>query len=156
MFLQQKSMPDAQALISIVKGSDLFAELSADEIKKLTPALRVKEFKDEDIVCHCPDATHDAFILTEGKAVAKLMVGDLLHVMELQGKGAIFNAPGLLQVRSRYGSASALGKVVLIAVDSKQIQTLISKSPHTGVAILKTACRLTVEQYEKQLQRLLK
>lgn len=155
MFLQQKSTPDAQSLTLRLRENRLFSELSEDQIKKLVPAFRVKQFKDEDIICHCPDATHDAFILLDGKVAVKLMLGDLQYVIELQGAGAVFNAPGLLHVHSPYSIATALGTAVLIALDSDQIHTIISKDAQIGSAIFKTASRLIVEQYEKQLEHLL-
>ena len=79
-----------------LRGFDLFESLSDSDFERLVPRFRVLEFRDEDIVCHCPDAFHDVFVVLEGKSSLSRKRGQDLYPLEVEGTGAVINAPRLV------------------------------------------------------------
>lgn len=83
-------------LVEAIEGEELFRAVPASKLKKLVPLMRVKEFEDEEIVCHCADAEHDAFVLLKGVAAATKNLHERQYVLQLKGKDAVFNADPLV------------------------------------------------------------
>lgn len=143
-------------LAQAVLGSGLFTGLPGRAIHLLTPALRVKKFADEEIVCHCPDAAHDAFVVLSGTVAVTRLIDDLDYVVDLSGRGAVFNVAQLLDVDMRHAGARAAGAVSLIAVDSAALRRLIDENREIGLALIRNLGRLLAAQMDRQLVHCLK
>ena len=136
----------------LVKGHNLFAELTEEEIERVMPALRLKKFHNREITCHCPDAHHDAFLVVEGTVALSLSTDDgLQHVLELAGFGTMFNVGGLLGFVEPHKSARALGTVRLLALDTEMLGHVLEDDKHIGYSVLKTLMGLHVAQCDRQL-----
>ena len=63
------------------------------------------------IVCHCSDASHDSFLLIDGVLAVTRKMGDDVHVVNLEGTGAVF-VVGPMMGLSQEGAAGlrALGR----------------------------------------------
>ena len=82
-------------LAEVIDQYDIFPGLTKEEIDKLVPTLRVKRFEAEEILCHCPDSDHDAFITLSGTVAITYQRDVEEYVLELTGFGsAIWRSPG--------------------------------------------------------------
>lgn len=127
----------------------LFAGLPWENIPELVPALRTKEFQDEEISCHCPDALHDGFLVLEGRVAITHRLRGLEHVLELAGFGTVFNLEGLLGIEESHRAARALGKIRLLVMDTELLKRQFGSHPEIGYPIIKNFAKLMVVQHDK-------
>lgn len=149
------SEEDRQALAKAISEQALFGDIPGDRIASLVPLMRVKEFTDEEIVCHCPDANHDAFALLSGVVAVTLGVGHLEHVLQLEHTGAVFNTGPLVGADATSEGARGLGTVKLVAMDNQGLRELSMADPELGIRLAWTVCRLVSEQHDRQIRHLL-
>ena len=72
-----------ERLLSTLNAHPLFRDIHRAQVRLLSRSLRVKEYQDEEIICHCSDACHDSFLLIDGVVAVTRKMGDDVHV----GKG---------------------------------------------------------------------
>lgn len=142
-------------LAEVIARYDLFSGLSQEKIPLLATALSVKTYQDEEVECRCPTASHDAFLVLEGKVAVTQAFGAVQHVLELAGFGVVFNAGGLVGLDSIGRGARALGKVKLIAIDTRKLGELANRDCEVGYTVLRNLTRLLVAQWDRQLAHLL-
>lgn len=150
-----RTSEDVVQLAEAIARYDLFAGLDEEKIPDLVPALSVKTFQDEEIECRCPTASHDAFLVLDGKVAITQAIGDVQHVLELAGFGVVFNAGGLVGLDSIGKGALALGKVKLIAIDTRKLGELADRDCEVGYTVVRNLTRLLVAQWDRQLDHLL-
>ena len=146
---------ELRLLQEVLRGSALFEGLTDDMIAELVPACRVKAFSQEDISCHCPDASHDAFILTEGVVAVTRKHPDDEHVLDLATQGAVFNVGALMGAAHDYAHSRALGQVQVVALDGVMLQALFHRDPYMGYVVTRTLGQLLSNQMGKLLDHLL-
>lgn len=142
-------------LAKALKQRGLFEGLSDGQLQRLVPILRIKEFQDEEIVCHCPDATHDAFLLLEGRVSLSRKRGDALYPLEIEEPGALVNEARLVGLADNYFGARALGRATLLTIDSRDFQARVREDPGAGVILLRNLYRLSLLQREGMIDHLL-
>lgn len=155
IFTKTKGQSERESLIAALRGNDLFGDLSENKIKKLVPAFRVKEFNGEQITCHCPDASHDSFVVVQGRVAVTRRKGEFEHTLELEDKGGIINVGLMTEGMSPYTGARALGQTTVLAIDTKKVASLAQEDPELGSILFKNVCSILSGQFEKQLDRLL-
>ena len=143
---------DLAALADAIDGQGLFRDVPASKLKKLVPLMRVKSFEDEEIVCNCEDADHDAFVLLSGGAAVTKNLQERQYVLQLKSKGALFNAGPLVGAEAAHRGARALGKVSLVAMDNDALRKLSAEDPELGYPIGWNLCRLSIDQHERQIE----
>ena len=153
--LQEVPSEDQQALISQISQYSLFEGVKYEELGSLVPALRVKNFENEDIVCHCPDATHDALILLSGVVAMTKKMGAALHVIRLERTGSVFNIGPLVGLMPEPTGAKALEGVVIIAIDTKMVRQMLDMQPTMGYVLARNMCRLSLLQADQMLEHFL-
>jgi CRP-like cAMP-binding protein len=146
---------DMQALGRAIDRHELLSGIPRGVARRLIPWLRIKEFDDEAIECHCPDATHDAFLMLEGRAAVTFKVGDDEHVLEVQGEGGLFNIGALVGVEQRHLGARALGKARVLAVDCTRLRVLMADDPHLTGPMLMHIVKYLVRPTEDQMAQAL-
>jgi CRP-like cAMP-binding protein len=111
--------------------------------------LRIKEFQDEEISCHCPDALHDGFLVLEGRVAITHQLRGLEHVLELGGFGTVFNLEGLVGIEKSHGAARALGRVRLLVMDTTLLMREFDSHPEVGYPLIKNFAKLLIVQHDK-------
>lgn len=156
-FFQRVASPgstDASTLVAALHTYPIFSGLSPETLTRLVPMFRVKEFSDEEIVCHCPDAKHDAFTVLDGKVALTYARGDDLHVVDLEGTGGVFNTAPLFDAPSNHLGARALNRVQVLAIDTEALKPALMKDAQSGYTIARNLGRLTLLQSDRLIQRL--
>ncbi len=153
--LQEVSSEDQQTLIPYISQYTLFEGVKDEELGSLVPALRVKNFESEDIVCHCSDATHDALILLRGVVAMTKKRGAALHVIRLDKTGSVFNFGPLVGLMPEPTGAKALEGVVIIAVDTRMVRQMLDMQPSMGYVLARDLCRLSLLQADHMLEHFL-
>lgn len=143
---------EGEVLAKVLRHHALFEDMDSTNLVALRPALRVKEFQDEEIVCHCPDATHDAFVLLEGVASVTRRQGDDVHVVDLSREGSVHNVGPLLGMEKEPGDVRALGKVRILAMDHQMLTEAFEREPQLGYQCVRLIARLVLEQVERELE----
>lgn len=131
----------------------MFGGAAPKKLDDLVPALRIKEFQDEPIECHCSDARHEAFIILEGKAAATRKLGPVEHIVDLVGFGAMFKMGGLVGHEDRFSGARALGPTKVIAIDTELMNRALAANGDLGYICMKNLGRLMMMSMERQLDR---
>lgn len=142
-------------LQAVLSTYPLFQDVEPGDLDHLIPACRFKELQDEEVVCHCPDASHDAFVLLKGSVSITRRRGEAIHNVLLQRPGAAFNLGPLLGLSPNGAGARALGKVELLALDSVMVTEMLQRNPHLGYRLIRNLGRLALDQCERQLERYL-
>ncbi|MBI2867727.1 MAG: Crp/Fnr family transcriptional regulator [Chloroflexi bacterium] len=151
-----KAMSPGEEEVVVALGEyPVFTGLPEDRIPTLAATMAVKTFKEEEIVCHCPDATHDAFVVLKGVVALSRHRGDEEHVLDLSDLGAVFNVAALVGDEKEAGTARALGAVELLHIDSHKLHDLMERDPALGYPLVRNLCRLLLAQFNRQLERLL-
>ncbi|MBI4298940.1 MAG: cyclic nucleotide-binding domain-containing protein [Chloroflexi bacterium] len=149
------AMEEAQNLEALLHGFPLFEHLEPGQLAKLIPAVRFKGFKDEEIVCHCPDAFHDAFVLFNGVVAVSRKKGEILHVLHLEKPGAVFNIGPLVGLGQEEAGVRALGNVEIVALDTQMLKPMLERDPKLGFALACNLSRLALNQLQRQIERYL-
>ena len=133
---------DLASLSRTVESHDLFQGLDLKDIERLVPACRVKVFENEEVGCHCGDAHHDAFLVTEG---------GLEHVVDLAGFSTALGLGGLLAFVQPHVSARPLGTAELLAIDTAMLNRIMERNTDIGFPVLRNlAKKLLVSQVDRQ------
>lgn len=149
----QAGSVDQGSLEFALKQYSLFEGLSPALLTKLSPVLQVKDFKDQEIVCHCPNAFHDAFLLLSGVVAVTRKIGDFLHTVQLEKTGAVFNVGPLVGSEKEQAGARALGSVQILAMDSSRLSQLLPGEAELGYKFIRNICRLALDQHQRQMER---
>lgn len=138
---------------ALLEGHTLAEGLSPKELGSLTPSVRFKAFQDEEIVCNCPDANHDAFVLLRGVVAITRKKDQLLYTVEMERPGAAFNLHPLLGLTPDRAGAKALGSVELLAFDSAILSKILENQPRLGYKLIRNVGRLALDQCERQMDK---
>lgn len=155
---KRKSEPSAEEqrlLLQHVRDIDILENLSQEQIRGLIPAFRFKVTRNEDVACHCPDATHDAFILLKGTVAVTRDHQEDRHVVDLATPGDVFNVGVLMGAKYDYVASRALAEVEVMALDTKMLVNIAKVDPQIGYKVLRSFGRLMSEQMARQLEHLL-
>ncbi|MBI4336216.1 MAG: Crp/Fnr family transcriptional regulator [Chloroflexi bacterium] len=144
---------EGQNLQHALKEYTLFRDVRHRQLAGLVPAFRVKGFQDEEIVCHCPDATHDAFVLLKGVVAVTRKKDDAVHVLQLERSGAVFNIGPLVGRDREEAGVRALGNVEVLAIDNALLLRKLERDTRLGYGITRSLCRLALEQCERLMER---
>lgn len=142
-------------MVTVLAPYGLFRRFEPRHLDRLVPSIRLKDFVDEEIVCHCPDANHNAFLLLEGIAAATKKRGDVIHIVQLQGKGTMFNEGPLAGLEHDLTGARALGRAKVLALDAGMLLRLFHDEPALGYPFALDLCRMSMEQADQQLKHYL-
>lgn len=142
-------------LLNIVRESGLLRELSGQQIRNLAPACRFETFNTGEITCHCPDASHDAFILVKGMVAVTRKHKEDEHVVELAMKGAVVNVCILMGSEFCYIGARAVGEAQVVALDSRMLLGIFDKDPRLGYLFMRSVGHMMSEQTAQHLDHLL-
>ena len=134
-----------------LEGCSVSRGLSPSQLETLSSYLRVKEFQNQEIVCHCPTAFHDAFILLGGAVSVTKRLGSDLHVLQLETTEAVFNISPLVGRAQDVAGVRALGKVYILAMDTARPQQLLSQDPDLGYVFIRNLTRSALSQCDRQL-----
>lgn len=148
------SEADWEKIASAMEQHDLFSGLPEKKLPSLIPACRIKEFQDEEIVCHCPDASHDAFLVLDGKAAIILSRNGLTYILELAGFGGVFNVEKLVDAANDDQGGRALGRVKLLAMDAAMLKKLFKVDPTVGYPFIRNLANLLMAQYQREISHL--
>ncbi len=136
-----------EKIASAMEQHDLFSGLPEKKLPSLIPACRIKEFQDEEIVCHCPDA----FLVLDGKAAITLGRNDLTYILELAGFGGVFNVENLVDAANDNQDARALGWVKLLVMDTAMLKKLFKVDPTVGYPFIRNLTSLLMSQCQRQI-----
>ena len=142
---------DLASLSRTVESHDLFQGLDLKDIERLVPARRVKVFENEEVGCHCGDAHHDAFLVTEGTVAVTYTEGGLEHAVDLAGFGTVVGLGGLLAFVQPHVSARALGTAELLAIDTAMLNRIMERNTDIGFPVLPNLAKLLVGHLARQL-----
>ena len=152
--LEQRLGPEEQLILeSLLEKYAIFDGLAPGWVGKLVPAFQIKEFRDEEIVCHCPDASHDAFVLLKGTVAVTRKKGEAIHVLQLEGLGPVFNIGPLIGLEKDPAGVRALGSVELLGIDSIMLNRVMHLEWEIGFKLLRNLCRLVMIQNGRILDR---
>jgi CRP-like cAMP-binding protein len=146
---------DIERLIESLTDRDAFAELTAEQLTALVPVIRIKDYRDSEIVCHCPDITHDVLVVLDGRVAVTREKDGMLHTLQIEGPDAVVNGPRLFGDPPPYTGSRALGQVTSLAIAAPELQKLMNDDPALGVAIASGLIRIMLRQHEAQLDSLL-
>lgn len=146
---------EEESLKVALQQHEPFQGLSPVELSRLIPAIRFKRFQDEEIVCRCPDASHDAFVLLKGVVALTRRKGDGVYVMQMEKSGAVFNIEALMGLSPEGAGVRALSGVEVLALDSAMVELMLEERPQLGYTFTRTLCRLALKQCHAQLDRYL-
>ncbi len=149
------SAQDVEALRQVLKSSQLFGSLEQEDMDSCVPYARVKTFEDEEITCECPDANHDAFVVINGAVALTFTIGSLTQTVNMIGLGTVFNTQHLLGLAQRYYGGRAVGRVVVIALDTAKLVALFESHTRLGYPVIKTLAALQLSQRDRELENFL-
>lgn len=149
---KEPALEEAKKLYDVLAGYSIFNGLDKTQLQNMVPALRHKKFQDEEIVCHCPDAWHDAFLLLKGTVAVTHRHGDFLFVVHMGKTGDIFNIGPLVGLKGESPGVKALGTVEILAIDNTKLQKKLGAEPKLGYWFILNICRLAINQYEQQIE----
>lgn len=152
---QHGPVSEAQTLEATLQQYQLFQGVDAAQLARLTPIIMLKQFRDEEIVCHCPDVFHDAFVLVKGTVGVTREKEGFRHTVQLEKTGAVFNVGPLVGRDPEQAGVRALGVVEILAMDNRMLRQLIESDEKLGFRFIRSICRLVMDQYERQIERLL-
>jgi signal-transduction protein with cAMP-binding, CBS, and nucleotidyltransferase domain len=141
-------------LVKVLRKHEMFWDVPEEALGNLSNACHVKTFRDEEIVCRCPDAHHDAFVVVSGVVGLTRRGESLEHVLDLAGPGTVFNIEGLVGMEPDRRAARAAGEVKLVALDAQRLSETFQHEPSVGYPVLRNLARLTVTQLYRQIDRL--
>ena len=141
------------ALRAVLESHTLFKGMDSGKLARLVPAVRFKQFDGDEIVCHCPDATHDGFLLLSGVVATTWKKAHLLYTVELEKPGTLFNLGPLFGRPRNPAGASALGNVEVLAFDSAMLLQHLHEDPEWGLELVRRLGAFAIDQCELRLSR---
>lgn len=131
--------PERDFLMEELRGLDLFAPLSDEQLRKMLFFVKTVEFEDGETVFEKGDPG-DLFYLIHRGEVEILEPGFFgATVLARLGTGDFFGELALMLSQPRSAGARCVGGTECFALDRADLETLMERSPDIAAAIKKTA-----------------
>lgn len=146
--------------VKFLKGTDLFCDLSEEELSSLISELTVVEFEPDDVIFSEGDAADAAYLVIDGRVeLVKALADDVEKTVYVAESGAFFGEMGMLEREMRSASAVAREPVHLIRLGDDLFRRILDKDPLVAVKILKRIAgllshrlRITTELYSSAVK----
>src|SRR5688500_4134494 len=125
-------------------SSKLFAQLPAEQVKRLTAASRELRFGPGEVIFKEGDPGDGLYVVLSGRVqISATIAGGERHVFSTVGAGDVFGEMAVLDSlpRSAHAHASAEGEATLVFVPREQFLDLLKNSPALSLAMVQEISR---------------
>lgn len=131
--------PERDFLMAELRGLDLFAPLTDEQLRKMLFFVKTVRFEDGETVFE-KGAPGDLFYLVHRGEVEIVEPGFFgASVIARMGPGDFFGELALILSQPRSASVRCVGETECFALDRADLETLMERSPDIAAAIKKTA-----------------
>ena len=122
---------------------ELLDGIAPEELAKLRPMLKLREFKAGDAICREGDAGDRMWLLVKGSVSVRLNVSDHRGSRRIAslGRGTVFGEMALIEGGRRSATIVADEDVACYELSSADFDVLLRDSPDTAVRILRNTAR---------------
>lgn len=131
--------PERDFLLAELRGLDLFAPLSDEQLRKMLFFIKSVEFEDGEVVFEKGDPGEWFYLIHRGEVeiVEPGFFG--ASVVARMGPGDFFGELALLLRQPRSAGVRCVGETSCFALDRADLETLMERAPDIGAAIKKIA-----------------
>lgn len=131
--------PERDFLMAELRGLDLFAPLTDEQLRKMLYFVKSVEFEDGETVFEKGDPGEWFYLIHRGEVeiVEPGFFG--ASVVARMGPGDFFGELALLLRQPRMAGVRCVGETACFALDQADLETLMERSPDIGAAIKKIA-----------------
>lgn len=141
---------------AIVKGRDLFASLTAEEVDQVNRYTTVKKYDRGDVVYRSGSPANHLFILLKGRVLLRLPVqGEAVGLAFSKAEPGDFLGLAALAGFERYTvTASCLEPSEIQIIEVKHFRELLRANPSVGFQVMSAVAKSYCERSVSALQRL--
>lgn len=131
--------PERDFLMAELRGLDLFAPLTDEQLRKMLFFVKTVEFEDGETVFEKGDPGEWFYLIHRGEVeiVEPGFFGP--SVIARMGPGDFFGELALILSQPRSAGVRCVGETACFALDRADLETLMERSPDIAAAIKKTA-----------------
>ncbi|MFH0899116.1 MAG: cyclic nucleotide-binding domain-containing protein, partial [Pseudomonadota bacterium] len=144
------------AIATTIKGHDLFAALSVDDVKRVSQFSATRTYEmGEWVFRHDAPASH-VFILLKGSVQLKLHAGtnDVGMAIARIEPGYLLGLSALFGDTRYTSGAQTLERCEVLAMEGKLLRGLLQESPQVGYSIMNAVAKGFCDRYLEVLRRL--
>ena len=138
----------------LLKQSELFKGVSADELKLLTPLTRSETFNTGSIVFFQDAPAEKAYLLDHGLVALKTSLSDGLEITYemITHRGDLFGWSALVEPFQLTATAICLEKTKVLELNRKDLNRLFSQVPRLGFKVMQNLCVLIARRLQRTRQ----
>lgn len=142
--------------IKILKKAPIFANLTDEQLQKISAAGDERKIEEGDLVFKQGDTGHDAFVVLDGRIqiTVEMSLPTEQAPVHTVTEGEIFGEFALLSGLERSASARAVKDTLLFSFSRDQFDTLASQDPRLGYQVLYDLSQILVGRLIKTTQEL--
>ena len=135
-----------------------FNGLSENELEEMAALTEVRIYPVDHILCQEGEYEETFYILAEGTAVISKYIGDQEsdRVLRTVGRGDLVGEMALIQNAPRSATVRTTSEVVALEMDKDQFETMLGRSPHMALDIIRITLNRLRENDQMMISELQK
>ena len=135
--MQEYPSPEYPSLVWHLKNTQLFEDLSEDDLEKLSRITPYKRFKSGDIIYHMEDPADALYFIRDGMVkISMYFPNGKEMILALLGQYDVFGELLLLPSERRPNQAEAVMDTTLIVLPEDDFQRLLTQHPHIAMKFI--------------------
>ncbi|NQU04760.1 MAG: cyclic nucleotide-binding domain-containing protein [Calditrichaeota bacterium] len=140
----------------VLRGHELFATLTVDEIHKLSKFSSEKKFKSGELIFQYKHACHHLFMLTEGEVYLQLPARpkEFSFAVSRIEKGELFGLSPLLKGERYTATAKCYEDSKVLSIEAEPFRELLKSNSPVGLEFINQLARIYYARYLNTLKKL--
>jgi hypothetical protein len=137
------SPPEIEMRLNVLRESEVFARVPANELRMLASMLEVQAFEAGQIICRVGDSATHVYIIADGEVAVRLADGAVVTTLR---QGSVVGEYGLFGGQVRTATLVACRPSRLLAMDYQRFQRFLLAFPESALALLGVTIHRLLEE----------